>query len=140
MRDLLEQLRRLTEEDDIPSPDEKPGEWNLMIRKYSGSRWSYFLKNPQGGGGGSGAYSTVKAAVAAGSKAKDWKGKKKIWVVIQKWNGDDYETTKAYWMDVPEKGQEKCAKCGGPITGDNAMFGFCGDCVDKHRKALKGDN
>jgi len=107
--------RGLFASDDDPkqSEDEKSGEWNLLISKYSPTRWRYTLKNPKGGSGGSGAYSTPKAAIAAaiGRGVSDTMGKEKVWVIEQVWNagkGDDggYETKKTYWLDL-KKGEAK---------------------------------
>jgi hypothetical protein len=88
---------------------QKRGEWNLIISKYSATRWQYFLKNPHGGGSGSSSYPTLRAAFAAGTRPVAWgepsvnPGKKKIWVIEQVWdfNKEDYVVKKSYWWDIP---------------------------------------
>jgi hypothetical protein len=114
--------RRLTaKEDEAPKdelkddeedwlPGQKRGEWNLILSKYSPSRWSYFLKNPVGGGSGSTSYPSIKAAFSAGTYRVAWgepsvnPGKKKVWVIQQEWDfeAEEYKTKKSYWWDIPE--------------------------------------
>lgn len=61
-----------------------------------------------GGGSGSGAYPTAKAAFAAGTRIA-WgepsvnPGKEKAWVIEQVWDGEkeDYVTKKSYWWTIP---------------------------------------
>lgn len=81
--------------------EEKRGEWNLVVRKYSATRWSYYLKNPVGGGGGSSSYPNPRAAIAAaiGRGVNDTMGKDKVWVIIQEWDpaAERYRTRKTYW-------------------------------------------
>jgi hypothetical protein len=80
---------------------EKEGEWNLHVRKDRPTRWHYFMKNPQGGGGGMGSYKSIKSAIAAGLHT-NFNGAKRVWVIISKWDGPegDYFVTKAYWLTL----------------------------------------
>jgi len=48
------------------------------------SKWGYYLENPSGGGMNS--YPSQKAAISQGILKKDFGNKKKIWMVIEKWN------------------------------------------------------
>ena len=90
-------------------PGQKRGEWNLILSKYSATRWSYFLKNPSGGGSGASSYPSPKAAFHAGVYRVAWgepsvnPGKEKVWVIEQIWDGqkEDYVTKKSYWWKIP---------------------------------------
>lgn len=92
-------------------PEHKRGDWNLLIYKYSATRWSYFLKNPVGGGSGSTAYPSARQAFAAGTNRVSWgsipsKNPGKVWVVEYAWDihaGDEgeYKVKKSYWWEIP---------------------------------------
>jgi hypothetical protein len=94
------------EDDELPMKKvEKHGEWNLHLTK-SGSRWAYSWLNPQGGGGGTGSFSSMKAAMSAAMAGVDWprlaKGKTKVWLIVSHWSGENYLPKKTGWMDIPE--------------------------------------
>lgn len=97
---------------------QKRGEWNLTISKYSPSRWSYFLKNPRGGGGGTTGYRNVQSAITAAINGVAWgepqvnPGKDRIWIMEQVWNAEEgaYETKKSYWWKIPEDVRGKMFK------------------------------
>jgi hypothetical protein len=104
------------EEDDDWGPNQKRGEWNLAISKYSPSRWRFFLRNPLGGGFGSGSYSSAKTAFYAAVSGVAWgeervnpKGKDKIWVIQKIWNPEigNYELVKKYWWNIPDELMQK---------------------------------
>ena len=85
--------------------DQKRNEWNLLINKYTPSKWSYYLKNPSGVGSGMNGYSSQKSAISGAKLDKvDLNGAKKIWVVVSIWNTGtgEYDITKSYWMPAPE--------------------------------------
>ena len=91
----------------------KKGEWSLHIYKSRATRWDYFLQNPQGGGGGMSSYKNIRAAFAAATRlGMKWQGKKKLWIVISKWDAKlaEYKATKSYWVDLPENGQPSLKK------------------------------
>lgn len=119
---LAYELRRLAskvsgeEEAEDSSPVEKAkkkGEWNLVVSK-SRSRWSYFMENPQGGGGGSGSYPSMKAAINAGMRTAWWQypDKSKVHVIVAEWSPDDenYVVKKTYSVDIPEEARQKPTK------------------------------
>ena len=121
-RDVLAyELRRLAakvaNEPDPVEDAKKHGEWNLIIRK-NRSRYQYFMENPQGGGGGSGSYPSMKAAIDAGLRV-DWKkhgkGKTKVWLIQAEWSpmDENYVVKKAGWLDIPKELLEYEAK---PLT------------------------
>jgi len=95
-------------DDEDMDPDAKRGEWSLMIRKSRPTRWDYFLYNPQGGGSGSSSFQSQKAAFNAATRRVDWKGAKKLWVVIQHWDAEseNYKTGKSYWWDIVESADD----------------------------------
>jgi len=78
---------------------DKRGEWNIHVYKSRATRWDYFVRNPQGGGGGSSSYKSAQAALTVALRNTDFKGAKRVWVVIAKWNPEagDYDVTKSYW-------------------------------------------
>ena len=103
--------------DSAPTPEEshwnhweKRGEWNLNVYK-QGSRWGFFMKNPKGGGGGSGSYPTMGAAIAAGIRV-GWTSphinpekKTRYWFTVLQWDADkeDWTAKKSEWKDVPKE-------------------------------------
>ena len=48
------------------SKQEALGMYRLIVRKYSASRWSYRIHNPQGGSFGTGAFKTQRDAIVQG--------------------------------------------------------------------------
>lgn len=94
----------LEEEESAADKVKKRGEWNLIISRSRRTRWDFFMQNPQGGGFGSSSYGSIKSAIAAGMRI-DWEnksyGKDKVWVILQEWDGDNYEVKKTFWLDVP---------------------------------------
>ena len=97
----------------------KHGEWNLVVRKMSASRWGYFMENPQGGGGGSNSYPSLKAAQSAALRGTDFKGATRVWLIIAEWDASagqdgDYKVKKSEWLPVTEGKQAAGKKPGKP--------------------------
>ena len=90
--------------------DEKRGEWNLILSQV-GARFTAFMKNPVGGGGGGNRYTgSVNSAINAELRRVGWgnpkinpQGKNKVWVVLRTWNGSDYQPYKQWWVKVPSE-------------------------------------
>jgi hypothetical protein len=80
----------------------KRGEWNLVVYKSRATRWDYFLENPTGGGGGSSSYTSLKAAIAAGTTNKNFRGATKVWLIQAVWDAEteDYRVEKTGWIPV----------------------------------------
>jgi len=83
----------------------KDGEWNLHLRKYSASRWSFTLVNPTGGSFGTGSFPNQKQAVKSALSGASLEGTGKVWVTVGIWDSEieQYRVTKSYWLDPSKK-------------------------------------
>ncbi len=99
-------------------PYEKRGEWNLLIYHPGGRRnLSYFMKNPQGGGGGSNDGTSVTGLVKKVIQQTGWHvphinphKKDKVWVSVLQMEGENWKPVKQWWEPVPKELLEKAEK------------------------------
>jgi hypothetical protein len=96
----------------VRSPGEaevRPSEWNIVIRKYSPSRWSYTVHTPQGGSFSTTAFTTAKSALRQAlsggydfNRLSRWGGADSVWTIREVWDraSGDYVVTGTGWTDV----------------------------------------
>lgn len=108
LRTLASRVAADDEAEDDPDLPVKKGEWTLWVLKDRATRWKYSLHNPQGGGSGSGSYTSAKAAFAAGTSRVKWEGAERLYVVSAKWDTEKgkYAVSKQSWVDIPDQGEK----------------------------------